>query len=64
MVATLHPADFDTTCHHCASEALHGEVCGRCGMCQRCGEFADDCQCLAPATQRFSVACNEFWREW
>jgi ribosomal protein L32 len=55
----LHPSDtLELTCLNCGSDHLYGDVCGSCGLCQRCDEFAGgDCYCEAPtAVERYQAA--------
>lgn len=61
------PEDTDTLafdlpdCRRCASTYLRGEVCGCCGLCQVCGEMADDCTCEVHAYDRYLEAdCLEY----
>lgn len=47
-------ADLDLTrCDKCTSTRIMGEVCIQCGLCQLCGEFADDCTCEVSAFDRY-----------
>ncbi len=55
----LHPGDtLDPTCYNCGSARIYGDVCGSCGLCQRCDEFAGgDCYCEHPtAVERYQAA--------
>jgi hypothetical protein len=49
----------EPTCPNCGHHGLYGDVCASCGLCQRCDELADDCQCDTPAEERFLVALLE-----
>ncbi len=46
-------------CLYCAHGGIYGGVCARCGLCQVCDEFDDDCQCETPAEERFLQALLE-----
>jgi hypothetical protein len=40
-------------CQACGDEVLRADVCLRCGFCQRCFEYADDCRCTILAEDRY-----------
>lgn len=54
--------DFELfNCAGCESTHLMGEVCGQCGLCQVCGELAEDCTCEVHAYDRYMEADYQDW---
>jgi hypothetical protein len=52
------PQEPEPLCLNCRDHRLYGGVCDRCGLCQRCNEFAlEDCYCVQPtAVERHALA--------
>jgi ribosomal protein L32 len=41
------------SCLSCGETVIRADVCLRCGYCQLCNEYADDCTCIYRAEDRY-----------